>query len=205
MRISAINVTKRGRFAIYIDEEYCCSLHPEVFDSANLQAGREIEGEALAALQYESELRDAKSYTLRILTGQDYTARQITDKLTRRHDPQIAAEVVARMEELGLINDESYAERCARDLVNIKKFSTRRVAQELHRRGISAEAIEAALEQFSQEDSRERIAQVLLLRYETYAQDDRVKSRAVGGLSRLGYRYEDIAYVMRHIEEFAQE
>lgn len=206
MRVTDVTVTKKGRFAVFLDGEFWCSMTPELFIHSHLAVGDEVPGEELAALQYESELQSAKSRALGLLSGQDYTAQQIFLKLTKKYDEEISAAAVARMQELGLIDDERYADRCARDLVNIKHFAPRRVKQELRRRGISDEDIEAALEQFLECDPRFEIARAVQRRFRKLErEDEKSVARVFSALVRLGYQYDDIRYVLANPDEFCED
>lgn len=108
------------------------------------------------------------------------------------------------MQQLGLLNDADYACRAAADMAHLKGYAPRRIRQELRRRGIGEEEAEAALEVL-QEDPQPRIAALLLSRYTRLWEDEKVCRRAVAALQRLGYAYEDIRYVIGHIEEFIEE
>ncbi len=205
MTISDIHLTKRGRFAVYSQGEFVCTLSPEVFAESGLQIGMEIEPSRLSSLQYDSELQAAKQKALRLLGGQDYTRRQLYEKLLRfGGDESIAEAAVSRMEELGYLDDRDYALRAARDMVALRHFGARRIRQELIRRGIAQEYVEEALEQL-ESDPRERIAQLILRKYPDLYEGERQRARAFNGLMRLGYGFEDIRYVAGHLEEFIEQ
>lgn len=204
MRITDVAATKKGRLAIFVDGEFLFSLHPDTYAASRLSIGDETDPQALEDLRCESEIKSAKERALRLLAGQDYTHKQLVEKLRRYTDDEAAREAARRMEELGLIDDADYAMRCARDLVRLRHFSPRRAAQELRRRGVGDEEIEAALAQFEGDDPREAIARIVLKKYPRIFEDEKTEKRAVGGLTRLGYAYGDIRYVLAHFEEFAE-
>lgn len=156
--------------------------------------------------EFEEEVRLCKEYALRLLTRQDYTRYQLIEKLSRKWDEQAAQEAVDRMEELGLVNDRSYAMRCARDLVRLRAFAPRRVAQELRHRGIGDAELEEAVAQFDGADMRENIARILRKKHAVVFEnpDEKQVRRAVAALQRLGYTYEDVRYVIENPDEFAE-
>lgn len=202
MRITDITDTKKGRKAIFVDGEFICSLHPEVFALERLAIGEDVDAQALSEMVYGTELKITKERALRLLSGQGYTKKQLLDRLCRYADEDVALEAVDRMEELGLINDLDYALRCSRDLVRLKGYSTRRVALELRYRGIGEEEIAQAVAQFEDDDPREAIAKVVSRKFPRLWEDEKVERRAFGALSRLGYAFEDIRYVFAHPDEF---
>ena len=102
------------------------------------------------------------------------------------------------MEELGLIDDESYAERYAGELFERKKYGPLRVRQELRRKGIEPELIDELLEEYDNPDAfTERIREVLERRYPGWQEDEKIKRRAFSALQRMGYSYEHIREGMR--------
>lgn len=205
MQITDIRVTKRGRIAIDLDGEFALTLPADLFAQSHLRRGEEIAQERLDELWQEAQAREARERALRLLSSRAYTKKQLEDKLSRVCEEEAVSGAVERMEELGLLDDQDYALRSARDLRHFKHYSSRRIAQELRQKGIGEAEIEEALSQFEDDDPREELAKVLLRRYPAFSEDEKVRRRAVGALTRLGYSYEDIRYVMAHAEEYREE
>ena len=101
------------------------------------------------------------------------------------------------MEEIGLLDDAAYAKNLARTLFERKKYGFRRVQQELRLKGISPEIAEQVLVEFAPEDAAEVIRKLLERKYSSYAQDEKVKRRAVAAMLRFGYQNDDIRRAMR--------
>ena len=102
------------------------------------------------------------------------------------------------MEELGLIDDEDYARRLAQSLFGGKHFGARRVKQELRRKGIADDVIEAVLAEFStdRDEAEENIRAILERKYPGAWTDEMVRRRAVAALQRYGYGVEEIFSVL---------
>lgn len=200
MLVTAIETTKRGRYSVYLDGEFYCALHVDVFSSSQLQAGVEVAPEEMAALHRESERRITRERALRLLSARSYTERGLYDKLCERTDEENAAAAIARMIELGLLDDEDYARRYAADCVNRKGYSHRRTAQELQKKGIDRAVIEATMEAL-EEDPQAAIARVIRRKYRRYLEDEKGRGKTTNALIRLGYRYGDIRAVIVNILE----
>jgi regulatory protein len=200
VEITAIERTKRGRFSIYLEGEYYCVLHADVYALSELTSGGSVTEERIDALKAESEERLAKERALRLLGQRAYTEKGLYDKLREKTDERTAAAVVARMAELCLVNDEDYARRYAEEVLRTKGFSERRTIQELSRRGISRETAELALEELAPDPER-AIARVVRRKYMPYLDDEKGMNRAVAALTRLGYRYGEIRDVIRNLQE----
>ena len=191
MKLTAVRMTKRGRVALYGDDEFLLSMHPDVFAASGLSVGSEIDGERLAGLAAEAELKKAKERAFSMLSGREYTSSQLRDRLARHVDPEAAGQAVERMEELGLVDDDGYAERYARELSERKHYGLLRIRQELRQKGLSAEQIEWAVSLLDA-DPQEQILEVLEKKNSAAPEDEAVKRRAYNALLRLGHRPSDV-------------
>jgi regulatory protein len=200
MEITDIRPTKRGRFSVYLDGEYYCVLHADVYALSGLAVRDSVSEERIGELRAESEERLAKERALRLLGQRAYTEKGLYDKLREKTDERAAAAAVARMAELGLVNDEDYARRYAEEVLATKGFSARRTIQELARRGVDRETAELALEELAP-DPEQAIARVVRRKYMPRLGDEKGLARTVAALTRLGYRYSDIKSVIRNLQE----
>ena len=191
MKLTAVRMTKWGRVALYGDDEFLLSMHPDVFAASGLSVGSEIDGERLAGLAAEAELKKAKERAFSMLSGREYTSSQLRDRLARQVDPEAAGQAVERMEELGLVDDDGYAERYARELSERKHYGLLRIRQELRQKGLSAEQIEWAVSLLDA-DPQEQMLEVLEKKYSAAPEDEAVKRRAYNALLRLGHRPSDV-------------
>lgn len=200
MLVTGIEQTKRGRFSIYLDGEFYCALHVDAFASSSLSVGAEVSPGVMADIHRRSEQRITRDRAMKLLSGRSYTGQGLYDKLRERADEESAAAAVARMVELGLVNDADYARRYAADCINLKGFSHRRTAQELLRKGVDRAVVDATLEEL-EEDAQAAIARIVLRKYRPYIEDEKGINRTVNALTRLGYRYGDIRAVIANLLE----
>lgn len=203
LRVTDIQRTKRGRFSIFIDEEFYCALHVDVYAASNISVGVNVTPQQLEELRNKSEQRITRDRAMRLLGRFSYTEKSLYSKLRERTDEHNAAEAVARMVELGLVNDEDYARRYAADCFNLKGFSHRRTVQELARKGIDRNIIEQVLAE-QEHDPQTTIASVIARKYMRYIYDrdnEKGQKRVVNALLRLGYSYGDIRAVIENLLE----
>jgi len=191
MTVTDFKMTKRGMIAIYVDGEFLLSVHPDIFAVSGLSVGSEIDLDRLDELTAEAELKKAKDKALSLLSYKEYTSHQLEERLKRHVDEDSAASAVARMEELGLIDDDDYAERFARDLSERRHFGILRIKQEMRRRGLTAEQIEFATS-LLKEDPAEAIKEIIEKKYPLACEDEKVKKRAFAALMRMGYPASDV-------------
>ena len=195
MRITDVRMTKRGRVALYVEGEFLLSMHPDVFAVSGLSVGSEVDTESLETLSAEAELKKAKEKALNLLSYKEYTTKQLTDRLKRHTDEESAEQAVARMEELGLLDDDDYAERFARDLSERKKFGILRILQEMRQRGLTSEQIEYATS-LLRSDPEEKMREIIARKYPLAYEDEKVRRRAFSALMRMGYPAAEVRRVL---------
>lgn len=196
MLITAIEPRRRSLSALFIDGEHAADVDKETLLQSPFKIGSEITDEELRELIESSDANRAKSRAMYLLSHRDHSQKELKDKLRRFSSDKAAEEAVGRMQELGLIDDASYAERYAAQLIERKHFSARRAEYELIQKGIDRDVARAAVEALSP-DPKEQIAEMLRRKYPQAGTDEGVRRRAVAALQRLGFSYEDIRSVLR--------
>lgn len=200
MTVTAIEPRRKGLSAVYIDGEFAVKLDTQTLLENRFDVGREIDDDELKEIIDLSNERRAKEKALWLISYREHSKKELLDKMRRTCDSGAAAKAVARMEELGLVDDERFARQYARKLLLGKKLTRRAAVYEMTRKGIERDAAEAALEEIDV-DYRANIRAVIEKKYREL-QDEKTKRRAVAALQRLGYCWEDINAVL---EEYAEE
>lgn len=209
MVITAIERTKRGKYALFIEGEFVFSVSDEQLVKDHLKAGNTVTPADLDGIKWRADEHFAKERALNLLSARSYTKKGLYHKLIEKVDPQIAEKTVARMEELGLLNDEEYGRRKAADLYHLKHYGRRRVTDILVEKGIErALAVEIAeeLEPQDMEDALYTIVERKYARILDEATDKqdlyKRKARVQNALLRKGYSYEEVGRVVRrYLEE----
>ena len=186
MLITAIEPRRKAMSALYIDGEFVMNLDTRTLIENRFDVGREIDDDDLHEIINLSNERRAKEKALWLISYRDHSKKELTDKIRRTCDEESAEKAVERMEELGLVNDEVFAERYARKLLFTKHMS-KTAADEI------LESIDV--------DEREQIREVIDKKYRNL-NDEKIKRRAFSALQRLGYRFDDIRAVF---EEYTEE
>jgi regulatory protein len=128
---------------------------------------------------------------LRLLTVRARTRAELAGHLTKRGFPDDAADAVLnRLEAVGLIDDEDFAEQWVRSRQANAGTGKRALAAELRTKGVEAELIAGVLDGIDAGAERSRAEQLVerRLRREVLGGDDaKVVRRLVGMLARRGY------------------
>lgn len=132
----------------------------------------------------------AREICLRLLTLAPKTRAQLAEALARKGIPEEVAErVLGRFTEVGLIDDESFAQSWVRSRHTGKGLAPRALSAELRRRGVADETIKEAVGELHPEELEET-ARDLVTRKLTATRSldpDRRTRRLVGMLARKGY------------------
>lgn len=200
MLITAIEPRRKAMSALYLDGEYVMNLDTRTLIENRFDVGKDIDDEDLHEIIRLSNERRAKEKALWLISYRDHSKKELADKIKRTCDEESADKAVERMEELGLVNDESYALHYAQKLIFTKHMSKNAVVYELARKGIDKELASEILDEI-EVDSSEQIRIIIDKKYKNIS-DEKIRRRAVAALQRLGYRWDEIKGV---IEEYAED
>ncbi|MDF3302615.1 recombination regulator RecX [Streptomyces tropicalis] len=132
----------------------------------------------------------ARAICLRLLTGTPRTRKQLADALRKREIPdEVAEEVLARFEEVGLIDDGAFADAWVESRHHGRGLARRALARELRTKGVDAAVIDEAVAQLDtdQEEATARELVARKLRATRGLDRDKRLRRLAGMLARKGY------------------
>ncbi len=116
----------------------------------------------MAPLSYQ----EAFSYSLKLLSGRQYSETALLEKLRGKGcSAEVSEEVAAKLKELNLLNDRAFAEAVAQDLARFKPSGRRRVKSVLKKRKVSEVIASDVAAKIGNEEEVER-AKELALKYE---------------------------------------
>ena len=191
-RLTRITETKRGRYALFLDDAFAFSLDEDTFAAAGLHAGDELTEPAVAELRRKSDARRALDKAMDLLALRDHAAGELYAKLCRRFDPHTAAAAVVRVGELGLLNDAGFARRRAAELLR-KRKSRREILQDLAAKGIdretAADALAALMPADGEEDPDLASARALVERQYARKLAEGKTQQVMAALARRGFSH----------------
>ncbi|WP_129783418.1 regulatory protein RecX [Promicromonospora panici] len=156
------------------------------------RAPRKTVAERLDAgeISRDDAVEKAREVVLRILTAAQRSRRELEQSLARKGYPEdVVEQVLDRFDEVGLVDDATYAETIVRTRHAERGLARRGIAAELRRRGIDEDTATEALDQLDPDDERvagAKLASKLVTRTRSLDREVRVR-RAVGSLARKGY------------------
>ena len=131
-----------------------------------------------------------RNILLRKLSAAPRTRSELEKDLARRGaDPAVAATVLDRFEDVGLIDDESFAAMWVESRHRSKALARSVLRQELRHRGVDAETIDSAVGQIDDDDEWIRARDFARRKVRVKPGEDPRKAlqRLAGQLARKGY------------------
>ncbi len=144
----------------------------------------------------------AYQYALRLLTGRDYTAARLKQKLVVREvSGQDCEDVILRLQREGWLDDVRYAGRFAESALSSGRYYGVRLRLEMRRRGFDSNVVDEALAPLlAESDEISEVRSAAERRYPGFsysAATDRDKRRLVGFLQRRGFGFSAIMRALR--------
>lgn len=147
----------------------------------------------------------ARQIVLRQLTAAPRSRSQLETVLRRKDCPDdVAAAVLDRMEEVGLVDDEAYAGMLVRSQRAGRGLARRALRQELRKKGVDDDTAAAALAEVDPHDEEERARELVAKKMRSmHGLEPVVQTRRLAGmLARKGY---DGELAMRVVREAVRE
>lgn len=189
MEITAITPQKHdaARCNIEVDGRFFCGMQLLTVMEHRLKVGSIVTEEELSQLQLAGERQTALDKALTHISASMKTERDIRDFLRRKGYLQDVADyVVGKMKGYGYLDDEAYARAYAESAG--KRKGGRLIRMELKRKGVSDQAIAAALSEGVDEGAAAKAALEKYLRGKK--PDEKTLRKAYAHLMSRGFDYD---------------
>lgn len=198
--VTAIKQQKRtdSRFSIEIDGEYAFSLGDLDLSASNLRVGASLTKAEVEDWQQRSSESKAYNQALRYLQIRLRSQAEIERYLVRKGwDEPVVVDIVARLVELGLVDDNAFAAAWIRERKLLRPRSAQALRFELIKLGVGKEAITAAMEAEGGADEVATIMALIERRQRQYPDHQKLMAY----LGRQGFRYDQIKTAFERISE----
>ena len=203
----AASLQTEGRFVVEVDGRPVATLTLEAIERLGLRPGAPYGEAAAAGVEQEAAVLRAMDRALNMLAFRARSVRELRRRLLQKGEEEpIVHATVARLTELGLLDDADYARQFARSRVLGPGLSTRRLQQELFKRGVAREVADQAIGDAMADDDVDEdaiIERVARKKLRTLVKLDAPtrRRRLYAFLARRGYDSEDIRRVMAELLE----
>lgn len=197
MRIEELKPSKHvpGRWLAVLEDGSILRVgEGEVIDFA-LYAGKELTDEQAQQLTESARRSGLKEKTLELLSRKPMSRKELERKLADWEAGEEETAVLCdRMEELGFLNDASYAAQVVRHYSQ-KGYGAHKLRDELYRRGVPRQLWEEALAQAA--DPADAIDALVQKKLAGKEPDRKELKKVSDALMRRGYGWEDISAALR--------
>lgn len=205
MRITGLHSQSRRssrRVSVYIDGIFAFGLAQETVQALGLAEGMDVERSELDRICREDQLHHARNYAYLLLSYKARTSAELKGRLIRKgFSPDVVQATLARLAELGLVNDEQFARQFTEDRVNVGHKGTWRVRAELRKRGVAREQIDQAIAAAPDETAAAREVVLKFRARNKRLEPDVLRRRLYGFLARRGFSVDTIRQVLDLTDE----
>ncbi len=188
MQITEIKKIGRGdRYSIFIDGVFDGTLEAEILVKHKLKTGDEIDEEQWRQIKLENGKLSAFSRAVGYIEKSLKTQKQLQTYLKEKGFLQESIDdAVQKLKEYGYIDDKVYAENYIKTYKD--KKGKIKLKFDLLSKGVAADVIEEALQEFVDEDEQYAACEKLLKKYvKNKPQDVKLKSKAYAHLFSKGF------------------
>ncbi len=200
MKICAIEKEKKHLTRICMDSGEELLIDSDVCATENLNCGDELGSEAVKELLHKSEYERAKSRAFWYLDRMDYTEKGLYDKLIKAgFSKKASAEVLAKLTEIGVIDDERYAERFAEKCCE-NNISKREALHKMLIKGVPYELARQKLEE-TEINEEAQIAELLERKYTYKLTQENGTQKVYAALIRKGFSFSAVKAALKKYSE----
>ena len=200
-KVEEVSQFKGETLRIDFDTREPIFINTSVVYDLGIRVGKIMTDEDIEAALGRNDYRRARERALYLLDERDYGYVEMFKKLENNYSEDVCYEVVNNLSELGLIDDHRYARKCAEYYLVTKQRGKYRAREEMRRRGIPADLIDEALEEFS-EGTYERLSELVAKKYARKLSEENGVNKVKAALARQGFSYDEINAVLAEYEDY---
>ena len=207
--ISAKGSGRRREREVAIDDGRTLTITEETYVRFGLAGGQALDPDRLREMEVADGVARAMMEAHRLIDHRMRTRRELAVRLRSRGRPEeVVAEVLDRLENVGLIDDGRFARQWIDERLRSRPVGLSLLRRELRQKGIDAEIIETALEEREDgEEETDRAFEALRRQSHRYARLDRdaAHRRMVAFLGRRGFGPHVIYHVVHRVLDEMKE
>jgi regulatory protein len=200
--ITALKVQARAknRVNVFLDDEFTFGL--ALIHALWLKIGQHLSDEEIQVLQEADTLEKAKQRALGLISYRPRSVQEVRRRLQRAGvDEESIAEVVAGLQQAGLLDDQSFSKAWVESRLEASPRSKRMIAWELRQKGVSDTAIQSALSDVNDDQAAYKLAQRRWPRVAKLEPAAERRRKLTEYLARHGFGFDIIRDVIAQLEQ----
>lgn len=182
---------ERGAYRVTVNDTETFRLSAADYQALPLVVGQALDWPAYRAALLKRQYPEALAKAVALLAARARSRREVARKLADRgYRPETVAQVIARLQGEGLLDDAAFAAQWAQARA-AKGLGRARLLQELRLKGIAEDVCQTALaglDTDAQDEQAARLAEKLLARYGRLPAREAMQ-KALAAFQRRGYGY----------------
>lgn len=202
MRVSAITPQskRKDRFSVFVDGEYAFSLSESALLKSKVVSGMELDERQLKELTKLANADKLYIRALNLVSARAKTRWEVELYLKRKDaSPALISSIVNKLSDIGLIDDDRYAQDFVRNRDNLRPTSRRKIRAELMKKRVAEDAIDKALGNSEGNDLDALIEIIGRKRKQARYRDD---EKLMQYLARQGFSYHDIKAALNQDQDY---
>ncbi|HEY4035294.1 MAG TPA: RecX family transcriptional regulator [Ktedonobacteraceae bacterium] len=216
MRITALQTqtNNQDRINIFVDDQFLLGVSALIVLQMGLRIGQELSPEQLEQLHQEEALQQATNRVLNYLSFRPRSREEVRRYLRKKETPpELIDMVIQRLDELNLINDQSFTEFWVESRERSNPKGAQALKNELRMKGVKRELLDELVSDDQDEERALRAGRKKAAQLARQSEMDFKTFRARLGpfLQRRGFSYEVSTHAMRalwkevHDDELEEE
>lgn len=206
MTVTDIKDYKKGRYEIFLNDEFAFVLYKSEIKTYRIEVGKELSDEIISTITEEVLVKRAKKRAMNLLLKGDMTEAKLRSKLSDGKYPEHVIDLaVSYVKGYHYIDDRRYT----MSYIASKSYtdSKNTIRRKLIEKGVAKDIIDSCIEEYYVNDElnsgaeRELIKKLILkkcrsvneLEYET-------KQKLIASIMRKGFSYYDIETVFKELQ-----
>lgn len=201
MRISKIDIYRNdlSRVILYLEDRSYVTMDAQKARQLGLRAGVELDDALISELSERARTGSARAIAARIIGHNDMSCATLRKKLRAKGVSDAETEeALAWLIDLGILDDRRYGETILTHYRG-RGFGNRRIREEMYRRGLQREDIDALLDE--EVDMQREICEFIKKRRAGQELDDKLRAKITAALVRRGHSYDAISSAFRQLDE----
>lgn len=142
----------KNKYRVYLDNEEI-DLYENIILKYNLLLKKEIDSNLLEIIKEDNKKEEAYESALNYINVKMRSKKEIEKYLKKReYDNNLIHDIISRLEELGLINDENYIKAYISDKINLTNDGPNKIKQNLINEKMNEDLVEKYINEIDKEE-----------------------------------------------------
>jgi len=187
----------RNRVDVYLDGKKNFTISKSI--ALELRRGQELSIDQIRELKNRDLEEQSYQQALRLISRRPRSEAELRNRFLRKKvQTEIQDMVIARLREQGFVDDNAFARSWVENRLTFRPRSAWAIKQELRKKGVSNDAIRAALENFDDDEAAYQAA-LKVARKMAGMPKDLFIQRLAAYLSRRGFQYSTVSPVVKRV------